>query len=138
MRLFAVNSSKHPVLYWAAYMTMMAVTHSFMNSQVRHQSLLQNIWRADTLIVLLSRYMGRTVREPCAFRSVCGIVSHPVMRRGVKTYVDPSYLSIYGILVFATIASYAVAWLFYISGSMHASRIIHSKLVTSILGTTLR
>ncbi|EIW62518.1 multidrug resistance-associated ABC transporter [Trametes versicolor FP-101664 SS1] len=104
LRLFAVNSSKHPVLYWAAYMTMMAVTHSFMNSQFFYLG----IWAAQ--------------------------YEHHAPSEVSVAY----YLSIYGLLVFATIASYAVAWLFYISGSMHASRIIHSKLVTSILGTTLR
>lgn len=29
-----MNASKTPILYWAVYMLLMAVTHSFFNSQV--------------------------------------------------------------------------------------------------------
>ena len=49
-----------------------------------------------------------------------------------------SYLSLYGIIVLATMGAYFVVWFFYIIGSMHASRVLHSRLVSSILGTTLR
>ncbi|KAH9851387.1 multidrug resistance-associated ABC transporter [Lenzites betulinus] len=48
------------------------------------------------------------------------------------------YLSIYAGLVVLTMATYAFAWSFYIFGSMRASRVIHRKLVQSVLGTTLR
>ncbi|KAI0819312.1 multidrug resistance-associated ABC transporter [Trametes gibbosa] len=104
LRLFFMNTSKTPRLYWAVYMIMMAVTHSFFNSQ----SYYLGIWAAQ--------YENHSPSEISV----------------------AYYLSIYGLLVLLTIIAYGTAWLFYIIGSKHASRIIHSKLVSSILGTTLR
>ena len=47
-------------------------------------------------------------------------------------------MAIYFLLVFATISIYAVCWSVYVYGTIRASRILHKKLVMSILGTTLR
>ncbi|KAH9851409.1 multidrug resistance-associated ABC transporter [Lenzites betulinus] len=104
LQLFFMNASKTPILYWAVYMLLMAVTHSFFNSQ----SYYLGIWAAQ-------------------------YETHAPSEVSVAYY-----LSIYGLLVLFTILAYGTAWMFYIIGSKHASRIIHSKLVTSILGTTLR
>ncbi|KAI0351013.1 multidrug resistance-associated ABC transporter [Trametes cingulata] len=48
------------------------------------------------------------------------------------------YLGLYGLAVVGAILTYAMVWLFYVTGSNRASRLIHNKLVTSVLGTTLR
>ncbi|KAI0633842.1 multidrug resistance-associated ABC transporter [Trametes polyzona] len=104
LRIFAVNISSRPTLYWAGYLTMLAATHSFMNSQ----SYLLGLWAAQ--------YEKHDPSEvPVSF-----------------------YLPLYLGSVVLTILAYAVAWLFYITGSTRASRIIHSQLVATILGTTLR
>ncbi|KAI9059152.1 multidrug resistance-associated ABC transporter [Trametes sanguinea] len=50
----------------------------------------------------------------------------------------PFYLSIYGLIVVTTISVYLVVWLIYVVGSVRASKLIHSRLVSSVLGTTLR
>ncbi|KDQ10123.1 hypothetical protein BOTBODRAFT_36553 [Botryobasidium botryosum FD-172 SS1] len=50
----------------------------------------------------------------------------------------PYYLWIYGCILFTWAGLYCVAFLAFISGSIRASRIIHKKLVESILSTTFR
>ncbi|KAI0819311.1 multidrug resistance-associated ABC transporter [Trametes gibbosa] len=104
LRLFVMNTSKTPRLYWVAYIFLMIVTHTFFNGQ----SWYLGVWAAQ--------YETHAPSEVS--------VSY--------------YLSIYAALVILTMAIYACAWAFYLFGSMRASRIIHRKLVDSILGTTLR
>ncbi|KAI0328372.1 multidrug resistance-associated ABC transporter [Cubamyces sp. BRFM 1775] len=104
LRLYLMNTSTRPLLYWAVYLSMLAVTHSVMNSQ----SYLLGYWAAQ--------YENHAPSEVSV----------------------PYYLSLYGVLVLGTMAAYAVVWFFFIIGSMHASKVIHNRLVSSILGTTLR
>ena len=49
-----------------------------------------------------------------------------------------SYLSVYCYAVVAVMGCSAFCVWFYVGGSMRASRIVHEKLVASVLGTTLR
>lgn len=51
---------------------------------------------------------------------------------------DASYMGIYCLLVFVTLAVYALCWSLYVYGNIRASRIIHANLIASVLGTTLR
>ncbi|KIJ38971.1 hypothetical protein M422DRAFT_258389 [Sphaerobolus stellatus SS14] len=62
-----------------------------------------------------------------------------------ETHVsDPSkvnvafYLGIYAAITLVIIITYCAAYLYYVLGTMRASRTIHNQLVTSVLGTTLR
>ncbi|KAI0373552.1 P-loop containing nucleoside triphosphate hydrolase protein [Pilatotrama ljubarskyi] len=48
------------------------------------------------------------------------------------------YLSVYAIAVASSVSMFALAWLVYVNGAKRASQSIHDKLMTSILGTTLR
>ncbi|KZV91533.1 P-loop containing nucleoside triphosphate hydrolase protein [Exidia glandulosa HHB12029] len=48
------------------------------------------------------------------------------------------YVSGYGALVALSLAVYSVAFMVFLIGSMRASRTIHNRLISSILGTTLR
>ncbi|EJF61844.1 P-loop containing nucleoside triphosphate hydrolase protein [Dichomitus squalens LYAD-421 SS1] len=50
----------------------------------------------------------------------------------------PFYMSIYFGIITAILFIYAVCWSTYVYGSIRASRNIHSDLVATILGTTLR
>ncbi|KAI0656583.1 multidrug resistance-associated ABC transporter [Cubamyces menziesii] len=104
IRLYLMNTSSRPLLYWTVYLLMLAVTHSVMNTQ----SYLLGYWAAQ-------------------------YETHAPSEVSVAYY-----LSLYGIIVLATMSAYFVVWFFYITGSMHASRVLHSRLVSSILGTTLR
>ncbi|KZT06271.1 P-loop containing nucleoside triphosphate hydrolase protein [Laetiporus sulphureus 93-53] len=57
---------------------------------------------------------------------------------------DPSqvkvsfYLSVYALLLLGSSALYCIGYIFYIYGALRASRFIHSTLISSVLGTTLR
>lgn len=48
------------------------------------------------------------------------------------------YLAVYGILLLIGIIVYTGGYTIFLFGSISASRQIHEKLITSILGTTLR
>ncbi|KAF8477848.1 hypothetical protein JB92DRAFT_2801159 [Gautieria morchelliformis] len=48
------------------------------------------------------------------------------------------YLSMYALLLIAVMASWSMAMIIYVFGSIKASRTIHRELITSIFGTTLR
>ena len=49
-----------------------------------------------------------------------------------------SYLAVYCYTVVVIMSCSAFCVWFYVGGSMRAARIVHEKLVTSVLGTTLR
>lgn len=49
-----------------------------------------------------------------------------------------SYLSIFALAVLAVTSAFSVSQLFWISGSIRASRTMHATLAKSILGTTFR
>lgn len=49
-----------------------------------------------------------------------------------------SYLGIYSFIVFLVVATHIWGELMYTFGSLRASRIIHNKLVTKLLGSTFR
>ncbi|KAH9894788.1 multidrug resistance-associated ABC transporter [Cubamyces lactineus] len=104
LRLYLMNTSSRPIIYWIVCLSMFTVTHSVMNSQ----SYLLGYWAAQ--------YENHAPSEVSV----------------------AYYLSLYGVLVLGTVSAYAVVWFFYIIGSMHASRVLHHRLVSSILGTTLR
>jgi len=48
------------------------------------------------------------------------------------------YLTVYNLFMVGNIIVYSISFTVYLFGSIRASRRIHDKLVTSILGTTLR
>lgn len=50
----------------------------------------------------------------------------------------PWYLLIYALLMFGNVAMYTPGYIAYIYGSVRAAREIHRKLITAILGTTMR
>ncbi|PIL29356.1 ATP-binding cassette transporter [Ganoderma sinense ZZ0214-1] len=50
----------------------------------------------------------------------------------------PYYLSVYCFVTIAVITCSAFSVWFFVGGSMRSARIIHDKLITSVLGTTLR
>ncbi|KAL7281057.1 hypothetical protein ACG7TL_004359 [Trametes sanguinea] len=104
MRLYALAASKHPKLYWAAYVLMLLLTHSIMSSE--------------------TYFLGYWAKQ--------------YEERDPSQISVPFYLSIYGLIVVTTVAVYLVVWLIYIVGSRRASKLIHSRLVASVLGTTLR
>ena len=49
-----------------------------------------------------------------------------------------SYLAVYCYTVIVVMTCSAFCVWFYVGGSMRAARIVHEKLVASVLGTTLR
>ncbi|KAI8994066.1 multidrug resistance-associated ABC transporter [Trametes punicea] len=104
IRLYVLNTSRHPKVYWTIFVLMLAVTHSVLNGQ----TYFLGTWAAQ--------YEERNPSEVS--------VSY--------------YLSIYGLLVVATMSAYAAAWLIYATGSLRASKIVHNKLISSVLSTTLR
>ncbi|KAI0666643.1 multidrug resistance-associated ABC transporter [Trametes maxima] len=104
MRLYFMNASNAPVLYWFVYTLMLGITHAFMSGQ----SYALGFWAAQ--------YEARPASEVSV----------------------AYYLSLYGLLVFITVAAYSMVWFLYVLGGVRASSTIHTKLVTTILGTTLR
>ncbi|KII86412.1 hypothetical protein PLICRDRAFT_144122 [Plicaturopsis crispa FD-325 SS-3] len=50
----------------------------------------------------------------------------------------PYYLSIYGAILLGTIFLYSFTYAVFTQGSLRASRLIHQKLIQSVLGTTLQ
>ncbi|KIJ38938.1 hypothetical protein M422DRAFT_258345 [Sphaerobolus stellatus SS14] len=48
----------------------------------------------------------------------------------------PLYLVVYGVITFFVIATYSAAFLYYVWGTMRASRKLHQQLVTSVLDET--
>ncbi|KIJ38955.1 hypothetical protein M422DRAFT_258371 [Sphaerobolus stellatus SS14] len=48
------------------------------------------------------------------------------------------YLGIYGVITLLNLCTFCAAYLYYVWGSLRASRNVHHQLVTSVLGTTLR
>ncbi|KAI0644413.1 multidrug resistance-associated ABC transporter [Trametes meyenii] len=104
LRLYFVNASNVPVLYWFVYTLMLLVTHAVMSSQ----SYALGFWAAQ--------YETR----PASEISVA------------------YYLSVYVLLVLVTIATYTSVWILYVVGGIRASSAIHTQLVTTVLGTTLR
>lgn len=53
-------------------------------------------------------------------------------------FVFSSYLGMYCFLVFVVVASNVYSTLVYTYGTLRASRVIHNKLVNSMLGSTFR
>ncbi|KAH9016815.1 P-loop containing nucleoside triphosphate hydrolase protein, partial [Lactarius pseudohatsudake] len=48
------------------------------------------------------------------------------------------YLIVYGLIIFAATAGYAIGYGVYVFGALRASRAVHRTLIESVLGTTLR
>ncbi|KAI9069817.1 hypothetical protein FKP32DRAFT_1671074 [Trametes sanguinea] len=59
--------------------------------------------------------------------------THPVAEVPVQRY-----LSIYTLFMVLDMGAFACSVVYYVFGSLRASRIIHKELITSVLGTTLR
>lgn len=49
-----------------------------------------------------------------------------------------SFLTVYAVLLLGTALFYSISYIFYVSGTVRASRTIHKTLVTSVFGATLR
>lgn len=65
------------------------------------------------------------------------------MSKVVSTILLPwlilfSYLTVYTLLVAAGMLAAAFCVFYYVFGSIRSARIVHQRLVTSVLGTTLR
>ena len=56
----------------------------------------------------------------------------------LSAYHRHSYMAVYFGIVIAVLLVYGTCWSIFVYGSIRAARIIHSKLVTTVLGTTLR
>jgi len=52
--------------------------------------------------------------------------------------LSTSFIGGYGLLVLLSLSIYSVSFVTFLWGSMRASRLLHDKLISSILGTTLR
>ena len=63
---------------------------------------------------------------------ICALLVHDLKS------VCHSYLSVYCYAVIVVMSFSAFCVWFYVGGSMKAARIVHQKLVASVLGTTLR
>ncbi|KAI0309546.1 ABC transporter type 1, transmembrane domain-containing protein, partial [Amylostereum chailletii] len=50
----------------------------------------------------------------------------------------PIYLGVYGLLIIRFVIVYTTAYMTYVFGTIRAAKVIHTKLIQSILGTTLR
>ncbi|KAI0373549.1 multidrug resistance-associated ABC transporter [Pilatotrama ljubarskyi] len=104
LRLYVMNASKAPVLYWLAVTILLIATHSIMNTQTY----------------------------------ILGLWANEYEKRAPSEVPVAHYLGLYGLSVLGTVVAYATFWLFFVTGANRASRIIHTELVTSVLGTTLR
>ncbi|KAH8101555.1 hypothetical protein BXZ70DRAFT_101862 [Cristinia sonorae] len=67
-----------------------------------------------------------------------GYWAHQYESRPSSEVPASSYLSIYTVIVFTTIMTNTAGYLYFFVGAVRASRTIHEKLVSSVLGSTMR
>ncbi|KAH9911177.1 P-loop containing nucleoside triphosphate hydrolase protein [Epithele typhae] len=104
LKLFIMNMSSTPVLFWAVYIGLYIVRHALNNFQT---------W-----------YLGYWAAQ------------YEVMP---AEDVDVSYyLGMYSVTVLIGMIMSAFCIIYYVFGTIRAGRIIHEKLVVSVMGTTLR
>src|ERR1700753_1633206 len=110
----------HPLLFWFTVVASLGLT--------------------ETSLALQTRYLGKPSSFVCSFCTYDGVGywSAQYDDHDPNEVSSLQYLLVYSMLLTGASILYALATSVFTFGSLRASRDIHRKLISSVLGTTLR